>query len=325
MQEAISSSRNYQFDNVKGLLILLVVWGHILAYKNGNADCIGYIHYFIYFFHMPAFIFISGFFSKNAVKLRDKAFEQLILPYIVFNFLYEILSGDLNIINPTNLYWYILSLAIMRIFLPYLNQFKPYIVMALLLVISYFSDFLSEEVWRTLSIGRVLGLYPIFMFGYYLDKDRLQKYVRHHKGCCIAYGLAATAVVFVLLKTGCLSFDFATHNHLSEYGYAPWYRIVFMVLSVGMVFFLIAVLHDKRIALLSRWGEYSLLIYLFHMYFVKLVAYVFTQINFIENSSSMYMLCSFVSAVAVTMLLSLDCWSKMYDTLKNRILKVAKR
>ena len=48
-------------DNMKGILILLVVFAHILKNKDiANPFVIG-----IYYFHMPAFVFISGYLSKG--------------------------------------------------------------------------------------------------------------------------------------------------------------------------------------------------------------------------------------------------------------------
>ena len=64
--EKTTEKRIFLFDNVKFLLIVLVVTGHFLLRYVDN-----YCHYrslflFIYSFHMPLFIFISGLFHKNA-------------------------------------------------------------------------------------------------------------------------------------------------------------------------------------------------------------------------------------------------------------------
>lgn len=54
--------REIKLDNFKGILIFLVVLGHIVGVsKEGVENIVNYI----YSFHMPAFVFISGYFSKN--------------------------------------------------------------------------------------------------------------------------------------------------------------------------------------------------------------------------------------------------------------------
>ncbi|WP_281276902.1 acyltransferase family protein [Enterococcus pingfangensis] len=59
-------SRDYQIDNIKGLLIILVVFGHMLLASSKENN---WLLTLIYSFHMPAFIFLNGVFSKN-VNLR---------------------------------------------------------------------------------------------------------------------------------------------------------------------------------------------------------------------------------------------------------------
>ena len=53
---------SYLIDNVKVLLIFLVVFNHIIAFNLVKVDIVvRYIWYAITIFHMPAFIFISGY------------------------------------------------------------------------------------------------------------------------------------------------------------------------------------------------------------------------------------------------------------------------
>ncbi|WP_052356695.1 acyltransferase family protein [[Clostridium] dakarense] len=63
-------NKNYFVDNLKVLLIFLVVFGHLIErYINTNDTLMG-MYMFIYTFHMPLFIFISGFLSKNIHKSK---------------------------------------------------------------------------------------------------------------------------------------------------------------------------------------------------------------------------------------------------------------
>lgn len=58
--------RNEKLDNLKGIAIFLVVWGHSLQYlNNGEFDFFeNSLFQVIYSFHMPLFMVISGFFQK---------------------------------------------------------------------------------------------------------------------------------------------------------------------------------------------------------------------------------------------------------------------
>lgn len=67
---------NNSIDVVKGGLISLVVIGHfLLGTLEGN-----FVRYYIYSFHMPMFIFISGFLIKRE-KIRSRSYKAFITHY----------------------------------------------------------------------------------------------------------------------------------------------------------------------------------------------------------------------------------------------------
>ncbi|MGG3906453.1 acyltransferase family protein [Geobacillus stearothermophilus] len=57
--------RDYYFDNAKCALMLLVVFGHFLRPYIDGVLWVHSLYTWIFFFHMPAFIFISGYFAKK--------------------------------------------------------------------------------------------------------------------------------------------------------------------------------------------------------------------------------------------------------------------
>lgn len=75
VKENLSRKRDETFDILKGLGIILMIWVH------GNT---AQISHFAYTFHMPLFLFISGYFYKyrnfkNELKLD---IQRIIVPYI---------------------------------------------------------------------------------------------------------------------------------------------------------------------------------------------------------------------------------------------------
>ena len=61
------AARDVRIDNAKGALIVLVVMGHFLlpiANTWFNTGCL----YLIYSFHMPCFVFLSGYLSKGIYR-----------------------------------------------------------------------------------------------------------------------------------------------------------------------------------------------------------------------------------------------------------------
>ena len=86
MSTITKQNREYLYDNIRGILILLVVLGHALEYFRLDNKVGEFLYVFIYLFHMPVFIFISGYFSKNLKKGRSTAVETFLVPYLLLNF-----------------------------------------------------------------------------------------------------------------------------------------------------------------------------------------------------------------------------------------------
>lgn len=74
--------RNVKIDVVKGIGILLVVFGHNWITANGNHE----IFSVIFSFHMPLFFFLSGIFLKESTPFRvflKSRTDTLLKPYFV--------------------------------------------------------------------------------------------------------------------------------------------------------------------------------------------------------------------------------------------------
>ncbi|MGV7218037.1 nodulation factor fucose acetyltransferase NolL [Bradyrhizobium sp. UFLA05-112] len=92
-----SADRNLGFDFAKGILIILVIVGHLLQYVVYRDNQYWYSPYFksIYMFHMPLFMAISGYLSSGALlrksftrSVKDRA-VQLLLPMLFWCTLME--------------------------------------------------------------------------------------------------------------------------------------------------------------------------------------------------------------------------------------------
>lgn len=76
----------HYIDNLKGVLILLVVLGHCIQSTDPGFDHNAVFRY-IYSFHMPLFMCVSGFVSyKPDIKWQtvQKRFRQLIIPFLAW-------------------------------------------------------------------------------------------------------------------------------------------------------------------------------------------------------------------------------------------------
>src|SRR5690625_7357700 len=93
--------REAYFDNAKLLLIFLVVFGHMIQPFIDGSRPLNTLYMWIYTFHMPAFIFLSGFFAKGSKGFKDiiKLAQKLLIPYFIFQLIY---TGYYYLIGESN-------------------------------------------------------------------------------------------------------------------------------------------------------------------------------------------------------------------------------
>ena len=70
MQNIMAGKRDIRLDNLRGLLITIVVIGHFLLPLYRTRFVTGLL-YAIYIFHMPCFIMLSGYFAKGAYRREN--------------------------------------------------------------------------------------------------------------------------------------------------------------------------------------------------------------------------------------------------------------
>ncbi|MES3695799.1 acyltransferase family protein [Mammaliicoccus sciuri] len=87
---ANEKERDHYFDNARFFLIVLVVFGHLTRSYVNDSHIFKALYMFIYSFHMPAFVLISGFFAKGVGKpgYIKKITIKLLLPYLIFQLFY---------------------------------------------------------------------------------------------------------------------------------------------------------------------------------------------------------------------------------------------
>ncbi|MGH3244196.1 MAG: acyltransferase family protein [Spirillospora sp.] len=158
------------FDNAKYFAILLVVAGHCLA-NLLNVPMARGLYLFVYMFHMPLFIVITGYFSRNWTFAGGKARKLITnvgVPYVVFEFaysLYDWLAGrnvlEISLLNPYYLTWFLCALFMWRLSTPVWQQIRwPIAVAVGFALLSFMSD-----LGGTFDIHRVLGLLPFYVLG----------------------------------------------------------------------------------------------------------------------------------------------------------------
>lgn len=264
--------RSYLFDNYKCLLIVLVVFCHILE-EYGIFGTSGHIRAVIYSFHMPAFIFISGYFSKNLAKCEDEAGKKCLLPFFVFNTIWLVLSMDtwrVNVLFPAYVFWYLLSLFFWRITIRFVSRIRfPFLV--LLLAALYVGCF--HEADRFLSISRTLVFYPFFYLGFWFSEEWVAKLRSYSRWIAAGVVLAGLGVTLYLNVTG--KIPVKTYENLQCYvcngtgnGEGMAIRLFELLIAVCLILGLLNLMPDKKYRITSL-GSRTVTVYLLSSFFVR--------------------------------------------------------
>ncbi|NGY88217.1 acyltransferase family protein [Bacillus megaterium] len=174
-------SRNPYFDNLKAVLILLVVLGHTLSEAVNENKWVASIYMFIYLFHMPAFILVSGYFSKVIKTKKDvwKLAKKFLIPYVIFQVIYTLYYTkvygnklEMTFLEPRWALWFLISIFCWNLLLYIFPKNRVGLLLAV--GVSLVAGYVGS-VNETLTFARTFFFFPFFLIGYLLDEPRFTK------------------------------------------------------------------------------------------------------------------------------------------------------
>jgi fucose 4-O-acetylase-like acetyltransferase len=301
-----SKPRDYFFDNVKFILIVLVVVGHVLEPLCSESRTANTIYNLIYFFHIPLFVFVTGYFSKKLDKLG-----HLVVLYVVFETLYTILDFYLNhrtqlkftFFMPYWVTWYLLAVVLWKIILPYFTRLKyPVLIASILAVLAGYA---SSELGYFLSISRAVNFFPFFLAGYYLNRDSLHVLARLPVRILSTITVALT--VYILYTYGThLQCEWLWGSYsYKAIGNPEWYAGIYRIAVSAVTVILSAAvlsLTPTGRTWVSELGGRTMYPFLLHGFLLKYLIYRGLY-DYIQTGAARWLLVA--AAVSVTVILSM--------------------
>lgn len=319
MTEKRSNDRDYYFDNAKFILIALVVFGHFIQPFISKNWLLEDLYYFIFTFHMPSFIFISGYFSKKYQEpyYLLKVTKKLLFPYLMFQILYSIFYACIGLSNGFNFkllvpewsLWFLLSMFFWQLSLFLFGKLSPFLGILLSIIMSGlvgYVPFIGQE----LSISRTLVFLPFFLIGHYTTPRAIQ-IVRSRLSKLIAIGLFFLVALLVEQNDqmnkywvfGSLSYDHFLEN--PSLGFIVRLYIYSLSFLAMLAFFIII---PKYKLFFSRWGRNTLYTYLLHGFLIK--ALRAADISSIPLTSFSFFIL-FILSISVSIILSTNRVAKI--------------
>ena len=162
--------RDRRADNLKVLLIFLVVLGHLIEpFKNMNN-----LYLLIYSFHMPVFVYISGYFARGNKKSIIKPTIIYLISQTIYFLVYRYILKDnikFTYLRPIWILWYIFCIVIWNIIVAIIKNIKfsktaCYITVGIAFLCSILCGFLNN-IGYDFSLSRLITFFPFFMLGYF--------------------------------------------------------------------------------------------------------------------------------------------------------------
>ena len=277
--------REPSFDLTKGVLIYLVVLGHLL----GNFPRVTSL---IDDAVMPVFFVISGYFSKDSLDAQElwstvkKKTKTLLLPYLIWsgisllaNLTIGILSGStvsiaaeaLQIFLYARSVWFLLALYIsaclFSLSIYWTCRHRKYFLPAQAVIWIVFFLVLPDDF---LCLYKVKWLYPFLVFGFYLKKwmGGGKKLAKKQTACLILLLAPLVTVACLYPETFICHIDFA-YASVRDIVFGVLFYIMSALVSVLAFSLARAAAKAKYAAVLVEIGTYSLDIYVAHMFFIK--------------------------------------------------------
>lgn len=290
-------TRDIRLDGMKFVLICMVILGHFSYYDYGIR-----VNKFIYAFHMPMFVMISGYLTHPQSFARfTRSSLKLLALYLIFqtgHLVYNTLVKGIpftleGYMNPALALWYLLSLFIWRcayrLFRPMgIKPFYALVISVLLAVLAGFVPMGDEY----LAFQRPFSFLPFFVFGLMLkDKALLNKINQ------LSIPLMAGLLLLALVSARLLP------NFMPSSPYKVWndsilrliQSVIAFVICMGMIRFF-----PRRVpGLISMLGQWTLYYYLYHTFMVKGIEDAFWQYHIGLNVFSALFL-SFVIILIIT-------------------------
>ena len=284
------------WDNARFALIVLVVIGHTLSTVRDDTALAYGIYTYIYLFHMPALILLSGYFSRaNTSTKTIRATVQLIVLWILWEGIWAAIDfaasdrtpGKSFLVSPSWTLWFLVTLVTMRIVLPYIAQLRhPLIVSIAIALFGGAVPVINTE----FSAARTLTFLPFFVAGW-LAHDRRwltgewfarpRRWVRF-----VSWGVLALVAAVFLLMPNLQSFwgidDWLTwrdgyewrfeHAPIGDWVPRQWLETTLggvavtaalLALAAAMTFAVLGATPRRRLVT-TDWGARTLSVYLLH-------------------------------------------------------------
>ncbi len=269
---------------------------------------------------MQAFLFVSGYFSKNVDKCRAGAFKNFIIPYVIFCYLVYFERGALygisnchpHLFHPTFALWFLVVMFVYRFFIKNLSKVPGLVLWSVALYFaSAYIPFLNED----LAGGRICAFFMFYVLGYKMTKEHVEKIkaIPHWIMCIVVAALVAFCyymacldlpggMEILLLRAPFTSFGFPVVDGF-------FWRFVIAIVALLWIAAFINLAPTKKTRLTGL-GQRTMVVYILHIFVRNLIKYF----GIWGHGNVIYYIITFGLAIGCLYIFQLPILTKWYNT-----------
>lgn len=284
-----------QTDRLKGLLIILIVFGHIKEIFNVE------IQYILYSFHVTTFLFLPFLFNNDLLTLKNiiKILRRYYIPYTIF-FIVSLFAFTVYLNNEfdpissiiawfigsgpllrdstgLSTYWFFPALISILVFIMLYNSLSligKYIFLSLMIISHFFIPILPKEILEYFPYNMYVAFY-LFIVGLIIKHIFYQYAWRNIPDWLIV-------LIFFFALVAVIGTDFNLASPLLP-------NIILNPLDfilhdfIMIVGFFTMILLSEKISFFQQFGKYTIAIYTVHPFVIQIVGLTYNWNTIFEG------------------------------------------
>lgn len=292
---APATSRNPHWDNIRFASGTLIVLVHLTA-PLLEFSALRWIYLATWAFRVPVFAMIAGYFSTaGPLTARDtrKLTETVLVPYLVLGFLHTLQvryytgTWALNIDDPAWAMWFLLSLLMWRMMLPYLARLRFPLLISLIGALGVGYLVKTGDIY---SASQTIAFLPFFLLGWKIRQgfgaELLRARWTWYAAVGVVVGIFVASWMFLrdveLIWFGMLRPY--VHESLPvdlEWAWVVRAGVLLVGMTAGLSFIRLA--PRRRIPFLTYLGAGGFYIYLLHPLFLRVWMYSGPGVGWVDS------------------------------------------
>lgn len=307
------------WDNVKFVMIILMTVGHFVdAFEDTSHTCRS-IYLYVYAFHMPLFIFISGLFYSEKNKTRK------IVYYVLCGFALKLIlaimnlliyhSTEFTLLGDSGFPWFMFALAAFQALMYLCRDINKSFLFVFNIILACFVGY-DQSVGDYLYLSRIVVFFPVFLLGTMVNQKAIIAFIKKHYKVLLPLSILVLALWFYLCFFKLDHFYIYRHLFTARkpfskkvIGYGPLARLLCYFITFTTGFSILVIFPKEKIPLVTSLGARTLNVFIWHWPFYQILSVYFGIKNLFAMS-----LWGKVAFVLIPVMLSLLLMSiKLFD------------